>query len=222
MIESVVIRNFKIFHTFGLALNADLNIIVGDNEAGKSTLLEAISLALTRRLGGKPIEYELSPFLFNKRCAEVYCAGVKEGTNPQLPEILIELYLKATAELEPLRGNNNTQKLDCVGVKLQIAFDEDYKEEYEKLLEAKPSKPVIPAEYYKVNWLSFAGNAITARSLALTLFHIDATAIRLQSGTDYYIQNILSDALTAKEKVALAISYRSLKLKCSPKIGPVA
>jgi putative ATP-dependent endonuclease of OLD family len=53
MITDIFIRNFKIFDTFHLRLNPDLNIVVGDNEAGKSTILEAISLALTKRISGK-------------------------------------------------------------------------------------------------------------------------------------------------------------------------
>jgi predicted ATP-dependent endonuclease of OLD family len=211
MIKGIVIKNFKIYDSFALGLNDDLNIVVGDNEAGKSTILEAIGLALTKRIGGKLIEYELSPYLFNKTTVDAYLQQLKAGKNPPLPNILIELYLSEIPPLESLRGSNNSLKKDTVGVRLEIVFDDDYKEEYAKLCEDKSEKKVIPAEYYKVNWYSFANNAITARSLPLTLFHIDATAIRLQSGTDYYIQNIISDGLPAKEKVALAIAYRKLK-----------
>ena len=43
--------------------NPDLNIIVGNNECGKSTLLEAIHLALSGQLNGRPIQTELHPHL---------------------------------------------------------------------------------------------------------------------------------------------------------------
>lgn len=211
MITSIYIENFKIFKSFTLDLNSDLNIVVGDNEAGKSTILEAISLALTKRLGGKAIEYELSPYLFNKESSDAYLKDVNDGKNPDLPRILIEIYLAETAELQFLRGTNNVQRTNTIGVRLEIVFDSDYKEEYQKLFEDKSEKKAIPAEYYKVNWYSFANNAITARSLPINIFHIDATTIRLQSGADYYIQNIISDGLTPKERVALSIAYRKLK-----------
>ena len=42
-----------------------MNIIVGDNDCGKSTLLEAVSLALTGQLRGKLLALELSLYLFN-------------------------------------------------------------------------------------------------------------------------------------------------------------
>ena len=40
---------------------------------------------------------------------------------------------------------------------------------------------------------------------------VDATTIRLQNRTDYYIQEIINDSLTAKEKTQLALTYRQLK-----------
>lgn len=211
MIQSIYIQNFKIFESFRLDLNADLNILVGNNEAGKSTILEAIALVLTKRIGGRNIEGELSAFLFNKKCADQYLTDLRNGKNPPLPSIVIEAYLSETKELAFLKGSNNTKKSDEVGVRLEIAFNEDYKEEYASLLADASEKKLIPAEYYKINWYSFANNAITSRSLPINIFSIDATSIRLQSGTDYYIQNLVSENLTPKERVALAVAYRKLK-----------
>ena len=55
-IDKIKIVNFKSFEgEFELKLNRDLNIIVGDNEAGKSTILEAINLVLSGLVGGKYI-----------------------------------------------------------------------------------------------------------------------------------------------------------------------
>ena len=46
-IRKVKIHNFKCYRDFEITLEEGLNIVVGDNEAGKSTILEAINLALT-------------------------------------------------------------------------------------------------------------------------------------------------------------------------------
>jgi putative ATP-dependent endonuclease of OLD family len=47
-ITKVNIENFKCYKgKFSLNLNQGINILVGNNEAGKSTILEAIHLALT-------------------------------------------------------------------------------------------------------------------------------------------------------------------------------
>lgn len=211
MILSVHVRNFKIFDKFDLSLNPDLNILVGNNEAGKSTLLEAVELALTRKLGGRAIDYDLSPYLFNRACAEAYLKEINEGRKVAPPSIVIEVVLKPTQELAPLKGKNNLSKEDLVGIRLEIAFDPDYKEEYARMLEDMGVKRMVPTEYYRVNWFGFSGNAVTARSLPLEVFSIDATTVKLQSGTDQYVQGVISSTLDPKERVALAVAYRKLR-----------
>lgn len=65
-ISKVKIQNFKSFKdTFTLTLNKGLNVLVGDNESGKSTILEAIHIALTGLYCGRSIRNELSQYLFN-------------------------------------------------------------------------------------------------------------------------------------------------------------
>ena len=60
-INKVIIENFKCFKgRFLVELNKCLNILVGDNEAGKSTILEAIHLALTGLLNGRYLKHELN------------------------------------------------------------------------------------------------------------------------------------------------------------------
>ena len=212
MIKKIFIQNYKIFDKFELELNSGLNIIVGDNEVGKSTVLEAVNLALTKKLNGRFIEYELTPYLFNKKCVDKYLKSLKEGKPIQLPDIIIELYFDEIPELASLQGTMNTKRERCMGIKLEIVFDEDYKEEYENLCK-NPSDEVrlIPAEYYKVRWYSFDNNAITTRGLPIRLSYIDAATIRLQSGTDYYLQDIIKTDLDPKDRVELNIAYRKLK-----------
>lgn len=55
-----------------------MNIIVGDNEAGKSTIIEAINLALTGILNGRSIWNELTEYIFNKNVVNRYLASLKE------------------------------------------------------------------------------------------------------------------------------------------------
>lgn len=211
MIKRIVIKNYKIFQDFELELNDSFNILVGDNEAGKSTILEAINLALTKRLNGRMIEFELTPYIFNLQTAEQYVQSIRNGKPLAPPEILIELYLQDSDNLASLRGTMNSRKEDSVGVKLEIVFDEDYREEYKALLDDPSKCELVPSEYYKCQWYSFANNAITARGLPIRLTYIDATTIRLQSGTDYYVQDIIRTSLDAKERALLNVAYRGLK-----------
>lgn len=211
MIKKIFIRNYKTFDQFDLELNSELNIIVGDNEVGKSTILETINLALTKKLNGRPIEYELTPYLFNNKCVENYIEALKKGEKATLPEIIIELYLEDKTEFAHMRGTMNSKREDCPGIKIEIVFDEDYQEEYENLIKTPDKINLIPSEFYKIQWYSFANNAITSRGLPIQLSYIDATTIRLQSGTDYYLQDIIKSDLDPKERVGLNLAYRNLK-----------
>jgi putative ATP-dependent endonuclease of OLD family len=211
MLEKIYVENFKTLDKLELAFNDDLNIIVGDNETGKSTILEAIRMALTGQLYGRYITSELSPYLFNKKTVENYIRQLHAGNNVKPPRILIELYLKETPETVKLKGTNNTARENATGVTLKIEFDDDYKEEYEKYINDTAKVSTIPSEYYTVNWYSFAFNNITKRSLPINTTLIDTTTIRLQNRTDYYIHEIINDNLTPKEKTQLALTYRELK-----------
>lgn len=69
-IRKVKIHNFKCYRDFEITLEEGLNIVVGDNEAGKSTILEAINLALTGIISGKSIWNEISQYIFNKEAVD--------------------------------------------------------------------------------------------------------------------------------------------------------
>jgi len=90
-ISQIKIKNFKCFKgEFSLELNKGLNILVGDNETGKSTILEAIHLALSGLLNGRYLKIELSQYLFEKL----------ENKNSNREEVSLALY--GLAELEKL------------------------------------------------------------------------------------------------------------------------
>lgn len=52
---------------------------------------------------------------------------------------------------------------------------------------------------------------MTSRSLPIGSTLIDATSIRLQSGADYYLQKLINEDLTPKERAELSLTFRSLK-----------
>ena len=48
-IKRMNIIGFKKFKNFKTEFNDDINIVIGDNESGKSTLLEAIDVVLLQK-----------------------------------------------------------------------------------------------------------------------------------------------------------------------------
>lgn len=211
IVDRIVIENFKCYRNFDLSLANPLTLIVGDNEAGKSTLLEAIHLCLTQQLYGRPIAYELSPYLLNKECVREYTQALRAGQRATPPKILIEVYLCDLPQFADLKGTNNSKRLDVPGIRMQLEFDESYVSEYESYVSDPAQVGSVPTEYYRAYWYSFAGNVITRRSIGVSTTFIDTTTIRLQSGSDHYIRTIIEESLDAKERAGLALAYRQLK-----------
>lgn len=53
--NKLIIHNFKQFKHLQIELNHDINMIVGENETGKTTILEALALVTTGKFWGEKI-----------------------------------------------------------------------------------------------------------------------------------------------------------------------
>ena len=51
-IKELRIENYKIFKTINILFNDNVNIFVGENDSGKTTILEALSMVLTGKING--------------------------------------------------------------------------------------------------------------------------------------------------------------------------
>lgn len=206
-IDKLIIANYKKFKNFEIEFHDGLNIIVGNNDEGKSTILEAINLALTGTLNGRIIKNEISENVFNVGVVKDYIESLK--TTPiDLPKILIELYLSGEG-IDELKGDNNSKRVKTSGISFKIQFDENYKKEYESFVKSTPKS--LPVEYYKVDWVSFARSSVTSRSIPLKAALIDSSTNRFQNGSDIYISRIIKENLEEDELISLAQSYRNLK-----------
>lgn len=222
-ITKVVIRNYRCLPKSTIDLNPNLNIIVGDNECGKSTLLEAIHLALSGQLNGRAIQGELHPYLFNSKVVAAYIATLQKGKVALPPPILIELYFSDEPELAKLKGRINSLKLDGPGVRMLIEFNEGYRAEYEDYIADPSLIRTVPVEHYIVRWRDFADNDVTARSIPLRPSYIDASTLRNNGVANRYVLDVVKDSLTREEQVSLALSYRQMKDRflADPKVAAI-
>jgi len=209
-IKEVNIENFKCFKgKFNLKLNKGLNILVGDNEAGKSTILEAIHLALSGLFNGRYLKNELTQYLFNNEVVDEYVKKLGKGESATLPHILIEIFVVGD-DLAKFEGDSNSEgKKEC-GVSLKIAFDDKYQVEYEEFIKGGNIK-TIPIEYYDVFWTSCARENITARSIPIKSALIDSSSNRYQNGSDIYISRIVKDFLKPEDVVSISQAHRKMR-----------
>ncbi len=209
-IKEINIENFKCFkEKFNLKLNEGLNILVGDNETGKSTILEAIHLTLTGLFNGRYLKNELTQYLFNNEVVAEYVEKLSKNEPAILPYILIELFV-AGDDLAKFEGDGNSEgKKEC-GISVKIAFDDKYQIEYEEFIKGGNIK-TIPIEYYDVFWTSYARENITARSIPIKSALIDSSSHRYQNGSDIYISRIVRDFLEPKDVVSISQAHRKMR-----------
>lgn len=210
VISQVKITNFKCYkdsQTF--ELNDAINIFVGNNSSGKSTLLEAIHLALTGVFQGRYVRNDMSQYLFNTKSVDEYLESIKSKSPIEPPYVLIELYFTGDG-LDEFWGNGNADKKDAHGLWFKISFDEKYKDEYEELLKHDEIS-TIPIEYYEVQWESFARSPITPRSIPIKSALVDSSGSKSINGSDLYISRIVKDILDPKDIVDVSQAHRKMR-----------
>lgn len=203
LVESLRLFNFKKFKDQNFEFNEDVNIFVGDNNAGKSTILEALEIVLNFQYRGRPFSNDFSPDLFNSGAVAAFLASPK--TPADLPVLVIEAYMKNVPDY---RGTNNSLLKDAQGVQVKASFDPDFADAYRDYLAAGAPITSIPVEFYKVEWMDFAWNAIKPMTKQFRALYIDPTRIHPTFGKNQYISNVLNTALKKDEEYRLSLNYR--------------
>lgn len=188
-----------------------VNILVGDNETGKSTVLEAINLALTRQLNRRDAGYELHPYLFHLATAQDFVRRVCDGETLEPISILIEVYFDDLPKLALHKGENNTARTNCPGVSLSIELDDRFSEEYAAYIADTERLATIPIEYYHIVWRDFSGETMSLREAPIRPAMIDPSALTNSFAANRYVLELARDFLTRDQHVQLALSYRQMR-----------
>lgn len=215
MIKKIKIRGYRIYEKLDFEPNSKLNLIVGGNESGKSTLMEAIVLALTGRVNGRKVTEELNPYWFNTALVEEFVKMRKAGNPVAFPEISIELFFENRSDLQQLCGaiNSEIPTFACPGITMRIMPNSDYSVELEDW--AKDPSSILPVEYYTDDWRTFADSVLTQRPRQLATAIIDSRTVRSTSGVDYHLRNILGEHLEPSERASISLTYRQVKASMS-------
>ena len=206
-IKKLLIKNYKIFRNRYIQLNDNVNIFVGDNDSGKSTILEALSIVTCCRLNGVGLDRQLTVNLFNIAVRLEYIESIINGSPVAPPSIEIEAYCEKSDEYASLQGTNNSCTEDCPGVKMMIEFDSEYSAAYKTLLTQKNVFD-IPLEFYKIRYLSFKGEPINWRSTPFRVAHIDTSKKDYGNVINRFVSENVSSYLSESEQIDLRVAYR--------------
>lgn len=207
MITRVIVQNYRCLRHLDFVPLDGMNIVVGDNEAGKSTLLEALGLVLTGRVNGRRPGEEINPFWFNTDAVSEYFAAVAGGEKREPPQILIEVYFEKEGQPQTLRGKVNSRHEDCPGMRLLIELDPDFEAEFDQYTQSS-HPPVLPVEYFRARWLDFRDMQLQRRPPEFGVAFIDGRTVRSSSGVDNHTRQMLADAVDKRDGATISVAFR--------------
>jgi putative ATP-dependent endonuclease of the OLD family len=213
-ITRVYIEGFKQFKKFELCPNPGFNIVVGDNDTGKSSLLDAIGLALTGQYEGRLVQHFIDPYLFNLENVASYFAERRKGRQCNPPRVYIEVYLApdpSNPALSKISGSNNLKGESCPGLKIEIRVLNGEVEALKEYASDESNPEVLPVEFYGTTWMSFDNNQGHSRSLPFKVAKIDASMAQVHRGHSRYISQRMADVLTDNQRRDLSLAYKRLR-----------
>lgn len=204
-IKKIKLHNFKKFTDFEIKLDENINILVGDNDAGKSSILTAVDLVLNASNSRLvTVGYES---LINAKAIKDFLDG--ERIISRLPEMWVELYLNEQNK-EELEGKNNSDDTKCEGIRLSIQPNESMPTELEEFL--RESGDTFPFEYYHSTFTTFSGEQYSSYKKILRTTVIDHTKGSDEYALGQFVRNAYEQNLANQEERAKhQANYRAMK-----------
>lgn len=212
IIEKIKVENYKIFEKETITLNEGTNVFVGENDSGKSTILEILEIIATGKLKNFPITKQIKACLFNNKIRKDYITKIKKKEKVEaLPYILIEAYCKKDELYSQYKGTNNSLGEDCPGIKLIIEFDSLCSERYMELLNNDEIYD-IPIEFYNATFTYFSDDqTVDYKYSPFKVLTIDTTKKDYSNVVNKFITESITTNLTKNEQKELNVAYRKNK-----------
>lgn len=203
-IKKLYIDGLKRFEHFEIEFNERLSILVGENEAGKSTILEAIRIVLNQQYWNA--DKSVLQDLFNLKNVRTFQSNPSVVT---LPKIMIEVDLELDNiprfidfyGVTHVNGNRNEEKY---GIRFECKFDEDFSEE----LADSINDGKIPYEYYSLTWQTYANLPYKVAKRPIKNLFIDTSETSKSSAFNYFNRALFSNLYSNNAKLKAKNVFR--------------
>jgi putative ATP-dependent endonuclease of OLD family len=203
-IKKLKLKNFKRFNNFSIELADNINIFVGDNESGKSSIIEAINLVLSG--SRSKVESTGLERIFNSDAITYFLASDKKYEN--LPTLCIEVFFNEQNNCE-LSGKNNSDEVICDGLKLEVIPNDELSKDIKSIL--TQNEPVFPYEFYNMKFSTFQGDAYSGYKKYLRHILVDNSQISSEYAIKEYIKDMYNSYANTVERNINQNEYRKHK-----------
>ncbi|MDD4963207.1 MAG: AAA family ATPase [Gallionella sp.] len=204
VITKLKLHNFKRFREFVVDFSEDMNLLIGDNESGKSSILQSLDLVMSG--SRSKLETLGLESLMNAEVVKEFLAGSKFYND--LPVMWVEIYLNEQNNPD-LNGKNNTQDANYDGLKLICEPMIEFGTEIADIL--KGSEPNFPFEYYSINFRTFQGGSYTGYRRFIKHLLLDGSQINNEYATREYVKDMYLARVEEREKPKHRNEYRKHK-----------
>lgn len=204
-IKKIKLHNYKRFKEFSVDFDDKLNLLIGDNEAGKSSILLAIDLVLSGSIS--KIETLGLENIFNSEIIQEFLSSEKKYDT--LPTLYIELFLNEQNNPD-LNGKYNSDGILSDGLLMLCEPNDNLSDVIAEILMQPESN--FPFEFYSINFKTFQGDNYSTYKKYIRHLSIDSSQISNEYATKAYVKEIYnSNLLNVAERNKYQNEYRKSK-----------
>jgi len=204
-IKQIAIHGYKKFKDFQLIFHNGLNVIIGENESGKTTVIEAINIVLNQWY--KTADKSIIEELINRELIDNFYAAPSVESLPYIA-IEVELDLSDQPANSDFYGKEYElidSRDDLYGISFQCKFNTQYTES----LLVNIINGMIPFEYYDFSWKTFTGGPFLSLKNPIKYLAINTSDQYTTTSFNYYNKRIFNNTYLDNDKLKYKNDFRN-------------